>query len=686
MMHSNGRLIETKEREKKMIKLSRLINTRKKKGQQNRYSSSNKHHQSGRSMTEMLGVLAVIGVLSIGSVIGYGYAMDKYRANETINELNTYALIVDGQMLNGKTIFDLSEAGNRTRLGYPVSAYLLDDPSYFEIALEQVPVGVCKQILSANWNKPLVIYANDFAYNGNNSICEQDDEGTPASMKFQFYAALTEGILPYGTCETPADCFGNCVDCQKGLCVSLCTGSERCATDINSGAEVCCPSDKRSGPYCCPSAVNGWCCDENKENCCPWHKPLRDKNGTCYSCDYEAGVDVTGVPENCNACTNRELDGNKCVLQCPAETPVRDSNGKCRSCFDEDPFPLASDKLAKECIQKCPNRVLNGWADRYCAYDLCGQGIFKDKPLTNRDGKCFSCNNEKSLDVGGVTHEGCDVCENRYLANGFCILNCQDGEFRDKDGICRSCEDEKSYNFGSGLINGCIQMCPNRVLNGWLDLAGCSYDLCGQGIFKDKPLTDSSGNCHSCDEEENINVVGVSHEGCEQCQNRYLSGEMCILDCPEGQFKDSNGKCQSCESQEAFYFKGNVALANNCIKRCPNRVLNGYLDTACSYNLCGQGIFKDKPLTEMTGKCYSCDEPRQINTSVSHEGCEVCSERVLYDNHCSLKCPDETPLLGSNNKCYPCDTEERVNVSYVTDSCFECPNERKLDGNYCVLK
>lgn len=39
MMHSNGRLIETKEREKKMIKLSRLINTRKKKGQQNNYLS-----------------------------------------------------------------------------------------------------------------------------------------------------------------------------------------------------------------------------------------------------------------------------------------------------------------------------------------------------------------------------------------------------------------------------------------------------------------------------------------------------------------------------------------------------------------------------------------------------------------------------------------------------------------------
>ncbi|MGN1063245.1 MAG: Tfp pilus assembly protein FimT/FimU, partial [Alphaproteobacteria bacterium] len=47
--------------------------------------------QSGRTMTEMLGVLAVIGVLSIGGVAGYSYAMDKYRANVTINDINLRA-------------------------------------------------------------------------------------------------------------------------------------------------------------------------------------------------------------------------------------------------------------------------------------------------------------------------------------------------------------------------------------------------------------------------------------------------------------------------------------------------------------------------------------------------------------------------------------------------------------------
>ncbi len=46
--------------------------------------------ESGRSMVEMLGVLAVIGVLSIGGIAGYSYGMDKYRANELTNTGNAF--------------------------------------------------------------------------------------------------------------------------------------------------------------------------------------------------------------------------------------------------------------------------------------------------------------------------------------------------------------------------------------------------------------------------------------------------------------------------------------------------------------------------------------------------------------------------------------------------------------------
>lgn len=44
-----------------------------------------KVNESGRSMVEMLGVLAIIGVLSIGGIAGYTIAMNRYRANEILD-------------------------------------------------------------------------------------------------------------------------------------------------------------------------------------------------------------------------------------------------------------------------------------------------------------------------------------------------------------------------------------------------------------------------------------------------------------------------------------------------------------------------------------------------------------------------------------------------------------------------
>ncbi|MBR5130026.1 MAG: hypothetical protein IKV03_02240, partial [Alphaproteobacteria bacterium] len=58
--------------------------------------------QSGRSMVEMLGTLAIIGVLSIGGIAGYTYAMNKYRANETINDINMRGIDLVRQVAMGR--------------------------------------------------------------------------------------------------------------------------------------------------------------------------------------------------------------------------------------------------------------------------------------------------------------------------------------------------------------------------------------------------------------------------------------------------------------------------------------------------------------------------------------------------------------------------------------------------------
>ena len=48
-----------------------------------------KSEQSGRSMVEMLGVLAIIGVLSVGGIAGYSKAMAKFKLSKAMDQVST---------------------------------------------------------------------------------------------------------------------------------------------------------------------------------------------------------------------------------------------------------------------------------------------------------------------------------------------------------------------------------------------------------------------------------------------------------------------------------------------------------------------------------------------------------------------------------------------------------------------
>ena len=62
--------------------------------------------ESGRSMVEMLGVLAIIGVLSVGGIAGYSQAMSKFKVSKTIDQVQTL-------ITNIRTLY----AGSRTFTG-----------------------------------------------------------------------------------------------------------------------------------------------------------------------------------------------------------------------------------------------------------------------------------------------------------------------------------------------------------------------------------------------------------------------------------------------------------------------------------------------------------------------------------------------------------------------------------------
>ena len=79
--------------------------------------------ESGRSMIEMLGVLAIIGVLSVGGIAGYSQAMSKYKVSKTTDQIQTMVTNIRTLFSSQKNYDGLST----TNAEYLYSAGILND-------------------------------------------------------------------------------------------------------------------------------------------------------------------------------------------------------------------------------------------------------------------------------------------------------------------------------------------------------------------------------------------------------------------------------------------------------------------------------------------------------------------------------------------------------------------------------
>ena len=86
-------------------------------------------NESGRSMVEMLGVLAIIGVLSVGGIAGYTFAMNKHRANELLHQVSMRSVSCMAQLAQGNTTLSIDDFGDYD--GYSFSpSYNTTDKTY----------------------------------------------------------------------------------------------------------------------------------------------------------------------------------------------------------------------------------------------------------------------------------------------------------------------------------------------------------------------------------------------------------------------------------------------------------------------------------------------------------------------------------------------------------------------------
>jgi len=126
--------------------------------------------QNGRSMIEMLGVLAIIGVLSVGGIAGYSKAMQKYRVNKAIEQITLIAgnvraffgcpIIKKAKILPDEML-TVNDAGKITAITNPFGGWVRlgtmnkaksGDNQAFEIEYYMLPQEVCIALATHDWS------------------------------------------------------------------------------------------------------------------------------------------------------------------------------------------------------------------------------------------------------------------------------------------------------------------------------------------------------------------------------------------------------------------------------------------------------------------------------------------------------------------------------------------------------
>lgn len=133
-------------------------------------------NEQGRSMIEMLGVLAIVGVLSVGGIAGYSKAMNKFKTNKLIDQVNMIStnirtLYSSQRNYTGLTnkvatqigvvpteMFDSKTSGTSTitnafggQVEINAAASSGDSAGAYYIAVDGVPAASCISIATTDW-------------------------------------------------------------------------------------------------------------------------------------------------------------------------------------------------------------------------------------------------------------------------------------------------------------------------------------------------------------------------------------------------------------------------------------------------------------------------------------------------------------------------------------------------------
>ena len=473
-------------------------------------SPRNDNSESGRSLIEMLGVLAVMGVLTIGAITGFNYAMNKQHANATVNYVNQLAIEGSRQMLAGSNHLSLLDYPDKTPSGYGVELGLLKDTNaYFEVYVKEVPEAVCSQIqaMAEGWRGLDTLWINEDGKDCNKEL---------NTMSFIFTDSLSRGTS--GTrCTSDEGCTG-CQTCQRGFCTdtdSACTGD---TPNCVSGSCETCPAgefqDNKGKCYKCNESKTVWVADKAECDKC---LGTRVCNGTTsYPCDTKATLYWGVQQEACQACGNRYVTN-----------AADDGTGSCDYC---DGTVITAENGEQFCHGNCPEGEI--WVRSKC--EPCDgkatyEWTYKPDCVNNCRGshfffhqykKCVSCDSPVSW-LYHTNPESCLACGNRYF-----IVDKNENPL----GSCYYCK-------GTVTENGtaCEWDCPEDSFGAQSKCWSCDDPTVGIHTASEIECKTHcqgkriyhQGQCVRCDYTGGNVLYYADKESCLACGNWYWKGGHC---------------------------------------------------------------------------------------------------------------------------------------------------------------
>ncbi len=512
-----------------------------------------KNHEFGRSMVEMLGTLAIIGVLSVVAIAGYSYGMDKYRANQTIHEVRLRAVDVLAQLAKTGTA-NLNEWINEPTI-YPITL----EAEGYGIQVDKIPERVCEIIAEGrdatlnalkintkliekyadecNDDNSLVFYYSDDWTTENrekcgNIICEEcqvcdkskmecvsptqiaktlDDFRICTSNGYKSYCdIITDGCAELATCEEDPECNvridGECQALDSSLYLDHGLGGFRCTKNGKDGYcinGVCIP----------PCTVDSDCTDASLPYC---------SDGTCYACTENAHCGNT-ASDYClnNACATCPADKpywNNAIKQCVeclenthCGTTISDYclNNSCATCPAEKPYWDANNQVCT-CLENahCTDEALP-----YCS-----------------DGTCVAC----------TENAHCGTTISDYCLNNSCGKCSTNQPYWDNDNQTCSCPPQKPY-----LTRwGCSECLTNDHCGG---TGYCSYrNACVACPTATPYWNEASSSCVTCSDDSHCTDASLpycSNGTCAECSSNEHCGSKQYCGTIET-FKPLLGKCK----------------------------------------------------------------------------------------------------------------------------------------------